>query len=111
MPWNHTVGHEQAKPRPWVVISSKRFHRPFLDLVIAVPLTSQTHKAGQFRGARILVPADAIVSVDPRFVKQDQLALTEHVRSLSLARSRGKVGAIEQAWVDSIRGAVRVSIT
>ncbi|MCF7899606.1 type II toxin-antitoxin system PemK/MazF family toxin, partial [Candidatus Babeliales bacterium] len=36
-----TVGHEQAKKRPCVIVSADRYNRSFAGLVLIMPITSQ----------------------------------------------------------------------
>lgn len=99
-----TAGHEQWGDRPWVIISSATLHDRDLGVVIAVPCTSQ-NKQETFRAARIRVPLEAIDVVNLR--AEDQLVLTEHVRSISVQRIRKRAGRIkDNKVVNLIRGAV-----
>jgi mRNA-degrading endonuclease toxin of MazEF toxin-antitoxin module len=108
VPKGSAFGHEQAYQRPWVVISSNtRMHRANLDLVMAVPLTSNVSSYGQFREARIRIPVDEMTSIDPRWIPVASLALTEHLRSISIERALYRAGTVSARAVSSIRAAVR----
>lgn len=39
-----TMGHEQAKPRPCIIVSTNAFNHGPGELAVIVPLTSQYHK-------------------------------------------------------------------
>jgi len=109
VPQRHTEGREQFKARPWIVMSTNRAHRAPLDLVVAIPLTSKLHRETEFREMRIRIPKHFIHTTDARFKHQDSLALTEHVRSLSLERciDKKKVGQIDPEAVSSLKAALR----
>ncbi|MDB4953613.1 MAG: hypothetical protein JWO36_1182 [Myxococcales bacterium] len=74
--------------------------------MIAVPLTKQVQTGGIFREARIDVAADDIETTDARFEKANCLALSEHIRSISVERCGGTVGKVNKRIVNSIRLAV-----
>lgn len=98
-------GHEQTKRRPWVIVSAPHFHRRNLGLVIAVPCTSKLEKQEGYRGARIRIPESEIEGDES--LKGDQLALTEHVRSISIERIQGRAGCISApATVSALRAAI-----
>lgn len=106
IPETESRGHEQTKTRPWVIVSAQHFHRCNLGLVIAVPFTSKLEKQGGFRGARIRVP-EAEITGDDTLNKGDQLALTEHVRSISIERIKSRAGHIAAtATINALRAAV-----
>lgn len=104
---SQVAGHEQGKPRPWVVISDNaRLHQTGMDLVLAVPLTT-ANKGDQFRNFRIRVPASEITTYDTgRLQKTDCLALVEQTRSISICRVGGKVGKVTDRIVNYLRGSV-----
>lgn len=104
---SEVLGHEQGKPRPWIVISDhERLHQTGMDLVLAVPLTT-ANKGDRFRGFRIRVPASEITTYDPgRLQKTDCLALAEHTRSMSIRRVDSKVGRVTDRIVNYLRGSV-----
>ncbi len=100
-------GGEQAKCRPWLIIShGGRTHRDDLNMVIAVPLSRKVDKAGKFRCARIAVPPELLTSTDARFEKSPCIALTEHVRAIAVERIECKVGEIDRSVVHACQGAV-----
>jgi mRNA interferase MazF len=82
-----TVGSEQGKRRPWLVVSASRIHRR-MPLLIGVPLTSKLSKdAADFRNFRIRIPANQITVLNATLLSAvDQLALTEQVRALAHER-------------------------
>jgi hypothetical protein len=82
-------------------------HRANLDLVMAVPLTKNVSCYGQFREARIRIPVAEFTSTDPRWTPVDSLALTEHLRSLSMERVLFRAGTVSAKAVSSIRAAAR----
>ena len=93
-----TKGSEQSMRRPWVVVSTDNYHQRF-PTVIAIPLSSQVHKAGKLPGARILVEAAKLVPtahVNPALPflcalnDSPSLALTEQVRTLAHERLVGR---------------------
>jgi len=67
-----TVGREQAKHRPWLVLSEPPLHKA-RGLVIAVPLTHTDRKWSTHVN---LTPSDTTATV----------AMCEQVKSMSLAR-------------------------
>jgi mRNA-degrading endonuclease toxin of MazEF toxin-antitoxin module len=85
MPKQHTVGHEQQKRRPWLIVSNNAISA--LDMVMGVPLSFQLHKKN--RQFRIAILAGDIIHevgstnpVDPG----ERIALTEQTRALSTDR-------------------------
>src|SRR5258706_9066111 len=84
IPQHHTVGSEQYKRRPWVIISSSAILH--LEMVVGVPLSMQAQK--QNRHFRIAV-ADSEIIRDPgstSLMPAERVALTEQVRALSIQR-------------------------
>ena len=113
MLWNHTMGSEQQKTRPWIVISSADFHAKGLGLFIGVPLTKQAHKVTGFLGARIPLSdgevnyADAHLTPSLRLDRGlKRLALCEQVRTLSEKRLLGRAGSVDAKTLSGIRGGV-----
>ena len=104
-----TAGHEQWGDRPWVVNSSRTLHDRDLGLVIAVPCTQHSSEAA-FRAARVRVlRSDIDITGDLR--DEDQLVLTEHVRSLSVQRITAKAGRVKsKKTINLLRGAVATLI-
>ncbi len=93
---NDTVGSEQEKDRPWVIISDSRFHRG--NCVVGVPLTTNTSKAVAHL---IAIPASEITMADGSPAR-DCVALTDQIRSLDRRRFRKKVGVLSQQGLSSI---------
>ena len=68
VPLQHVAGHEQGHTRPWVVFSENTaLHRRELDLVYAVPLTTEVDKYKGWREARIIVPTSEMTVIDQRW--------------------------------------------
>lgn len=108
------VGSEQANsgpggvyPRPWVVVSEKYSHRMPLNLVVAVPLTSQLHQQEKFRVARIAIPVEEMESIVDDWKPVTSLALTEQVRAIAVERCQKKIGRVSEQAVDSLRVGLR----
>jgi len=83
IPKKHTVGHEQYKRRPFLIVSNNAIHH--LDLVIGVPLSFQTQKANRQYHIQVLatdIATDLGSTLDPG----NRIALTEQVRCLSIER-------------------------
>lgn len=83
IPKHHTVGHEQYKRRPFLIVSNNSIH--YLDMVIGVPLCSQTHKANRQFRINVLA-SDIILDPGTTLDQRDRVALTEQVRALSVDR-------------------------
>jgi len=95
------AGSEQFGRRPWVIVSSDYINAQ-LPIVIAVPLSRQTHKQ-QHRAHRILVPTGEMIQ-DPQSNSTlgDSIALTEQVRVLSVDRLDSKIGKLTPTAVAAI---------
>ena len=90
VPAAHTVGAEQFKRRPWLVVSSDSIHQR-LPLVIAVPHSTQTHRSDGYLGHRIDMPIEEFVpNADGAPLTESTIALTEQVRALAHARLEGE---------------------
>ena len=100
------MGHEQGLGRPWVVVSANRFHQREQACVIAVPLTRTQNVRLGFPEAHIEIEADEINTTDRRFSPEVCVALTEHIRSVSLDRCAGRVGTITARALSRIRTAL-----
>jgi mRNA-degrading endonuclease toxin of MazEF toxin-antitoxin module len=59
IPKAHTQGSEQYKRRPFIIVSRTELNKG--KIVVGVPMTSETRKAGQHR---TLIPAGEVVK-DP----------------------------------------------
>lgn len=83
MPKSHTVGSEQYKRRPWLIISNNATTQ--FRMVIGVPLSFKVHKGNRLFRIRILatdIIADSGSNLDPG----ERIALTEQIRALSVER-------------------------
>lgn len=90
VPREHTVGSEQFKRRPWLVVSTDAFHQK-LPLVVAVPLSTREAKATEFLHCRIeLDLADFRPNPDGTPLTSGGIALTEQVRTLAHDRLDGQ---------------------
>lgn len=82
----HTIGSEQKKDRPYVIVSRTGVNSTLGRIVVGVPLSTKTSKAGQYR---ILIPAKHIIK-EPKSTSQldavDRVALTEQIRVLDVSR-------------------------
>ncbi|MGD0271640.1 MAG: type II toxin-antitoxin system PemK/MazF family toxin, partial [Candidatus Sulfotelmatobacter sp.] len=83
VPRAHTVGTEQFKKRPWLIVSTNSIAQ--LRLVIGVPLTTKIQKRNrQFRMA--ILQNDIILEPNSTLEACERVALTEQVRALSVER-------------------------
>jgi mRNA-degrading endonuclease toxin of MazEF toxin-antitoxin module len=85
VPKKHTVGHEQYKRRPWLIVSNNAISP--LEIVVGVPLSFRLHKKN--RQFRITILAGEIIhevgSTNP-LDPGERIALTEQLRVLSTDR-------------------------
>lgn len=93
IPQREIQGHEQYGSRPWLIVSGNHIQGN-LDIVVAVPLTSQEKPNPQHR---IDIPdSDKINEPGTRGWNGKTVALTEQIRVLDLSRlDRTKVGHIK----------------
>lgn len=91
-----TVGSEQEGDRPWVIVSSPRFHRG--NCVVGLPLSRHTDKA---LAHLIAVPKSEITMVDGN-PSIDRVALTDQIRALDKTRFRRKAGYVSKRAISSI---------
>ena len=71
-----TVGHEQTKTRPCLIISNNKFNRGASDLVIAIPITSKM-KSNPLHIP--IHPPDGGITM-PSFILCDQIRVVSHER-------------------------------
>ena len=83
IPRKHTVGHEQYKRRPFLIVSNNAIHH--LDIAIGVPLSFQTQKRNRQYRIQILA-SDIILDPGSTLDPGERIALTEQVRCLSVER-------------------------
>lgn len=91
-----TVGGEQEKDRLWVVLSRNNLQRG--NCVVAIPLTSKTHKACAHL---LLIPKSEIRMIDGHEAI-DSVALTDQIRALDKSRFRKKGGSVTQGALTSM---------
>ena len=83
VPRRHTVGSEQYKRRPWLVVSTNAIG--YLPIVIGVPLSFEVQKKNRtFRIA--ILATDIILEPGATLDPGERVALTEQVRVLSTER-------------------------
>jgi mRNA-degrading endonuclease toxin of MazEF toxin-antitoxin module len=91
-----TVGSEQEKDRPWVVISLSHLHRG--KCVVGVPLSKQMNKG---IAHLITIPAKEI-KMDGGATAYECVALTDQIRALDKTRFRKKAGYMTQRGLDAV---------
>ncbi len=79
-----TIGREQAKTRPCLILSNNKFNRSAADLVIAVPLTSKNKK----------IPIHICIPSAISGLPVESFATPEHIRALSVKRCVRLVGSV-----------------
>ena len=94
-----TVGGEQDKDRPYVIMSRDSVNDLGLH-VVGVPLTTQVRKASTFR---IMLPVSEF-SKDPSSNKpiQTSVALTDHTRVLDRSRLIQRVARLSDSAIISV---------
>lgn len=111
MPATHSVGQEQRKNRPWIVISTDTFNRRSdRRLVVAVPLSSELHTLRLDAPWRVAVRDSDLVYFDHEtptpLDRVERVALGEQVRSLSEQRLLSRGARAGQSVVDDVRAGV-----
>lgn len=91
-----TVGSEQEKDRPWVIVSVSYLHRG--NCVVGVPLSKQTNKSV----AHLIQIPKSELHLEPGNAPYDCVALTDQIRALDKTRFRKKAGTISTEGLDSI---------
>lgn len=89
IPQEHTVGSEQFKTRPYIIVSRTGVNKE-LRTVVGVPLSSKIEKA---RSYRIRIPLGEII-LDPTctYPVTDSVALTDHIREIDKSRLQERIG-------------------
>jgi mRNA-degrading endonuclease toxin of MazEF toxin-antitoxin module len=98
-------GHEQKKPRPFVIVSRNQINRQ-QPTVVGVPLTSKMHQA---KGVRLKVYLQHQVP-NPLCTRQlmDCVALTDHIRVLDKSRlEQPKMGDFS----DTAKGGLEMALS
>jgi mRNA-degrading endonuclease toxin of MazEF toxin-antitoxin module len=91
-----TIGSEQEKDRPWVMISTPRLNRG--NCVVGLPLSTQLDKACAHL---IMIPGNQITREDGT-EGQNCVALTDQIRALDKTRFRKKDGFISVRAINAI---------
>jgi mRNA-degrading endonuclease toxin of MazEF toxin-antitoxin module len=94
---NDTVGSEQEKDRPWVVVSQTVLHRG--NSVVAVPLSTNMDKAC----AHLIAIPKGELKLDGGIPANDSVALTDQIRALDKTRFRRKAGHISPRGLAAIQ--------
>jgi len=105
IPKRETQGHEQYGDRPWLIVSANYIHTD-LEIVIAVPLTSQDKPNPKHR---IDIPdSDKINEPGTNGWNGKTVALTEQMRVLDLTRfgTRIKVGHIKPIGLAKVEAGI-----
>src|SRR5690348_5558068 len=91
-PVGQARGHEQAGPRPALVVSVTRFNRLPTDLAFVVPITSVV-RAGQL-----------LLTIHPPEggVRRPSTIRCDHLRSISIERLRERWGIVEEETLDAV---------
>lgn len=92
-----TVGSEQEKDRPWVVVSMTHLHRG--NCVVGIPLSKNISKAC----AHLIAIPKNEMTMDGGLPPYDAVALTDQIRALDKTRFRRKAGYVSQRGLDAIR--------
>lgn len=94
IPQSQTVGSEQWKRRPYIIVSRTAINRLGRN-VVGVPMSTKLHKASQHR---ILLPVVEIIrDVGYPTPFQDSVALTDQIRVLDVSRLEVRMGKIPQS--------------
>ena len=91
-----TVGSEQEKDRPWVIVSVSYLHRG--NCVVGLPLSKQMNKAV---GHLIQLPKSEFFP-ESGVTPFDCVALTDQIRALDKTRFRQKFGRISKRGLNAI---------
>ena len=94
-----TVGHEQAKKRPCLIVSNNKFNQGGSELIIVVPLTSKLKTN----------PLHVFLSSQESGLKVDSYILCDQIRTVSQERIHGtSLGIISQAVMRQVEYALKV---
>ena len=91
-----TVGSEQEKDRPWVIVSQSYLHRG--NCVVGIPISKQLDKAVAHL---IQIPKDEFTP-EPGVQAYTGVALTDQIRALDKSRFRKKFGRISTRALNSL---------
>lgn len=94
-----TVGREQAKKRPCLILSSNDFNNAGSDLCIAVPLTTRDRKNPLH--IKIMPPEGGVMATS--------FALCEQIRAISHKRlSNHPIGRVNQSTLEALEFTLKV---
>ena len=101
IPQSHTVGSEQFKKRPYVIMSRLGINRAGNN-VVGVPLSHVTRKACQHR---IMIPVREIIrAVGCTYNFLDSVALTDQTRVLDIQRlEQPSIGNLSRSAILSVQ--------
>jgi mRNA-degrading endonuclease toxin of MazEF toxin-antitoxin module len=91
-----TVGSEQEKDRPWVIVSVTHLHRG--NCVVGLPLSKNIKKAS----AHLIAIPRTEITMDGGIPPYDSVALTDQIRALDKRRFRRKAGSISPKGLNAI---------
>ena len=91
-----TVGSEQEKDRPWVIVSVSNLHRG--NCVVGIPLSRQTDKSV----AHLIAIPKSELRFESGTAAYDCVALTDQIRALDKRRFRKKTGTMSAYGLDSV---------
>lgn len=95
-------GHEQARARPVLVVSDDAFNSGLAELVMVIPLTSQTKKSKN-------IPAHIPVDPPEGGLKTPSVLLCDQLRTLSKDRLGQKPwGSVSATTLADVETAVRM---
>ena len=112
----HTVGSEQQKNRPWIVVTSSRFNKGPLGIFQAVPLSSELKMLDLSLPSRIRVESKQLTYQDQnlpdhlKLHRVDRVALCDQIRTLSEQRILARAGQVQRRVLDSIRAGIAVNL-
>lgn len=102
IPQNHTVGSEQFKRRPFVIVSRLLLNRKG-NVVVGVPFTTASTDKPDPPPHRILIPANEILR-DVLYTGPIEMsvALTDQVRALDKTRLEQRIGMLSATALTAI---------
>ncbi len=97
--FDQSIGHEQAKKRPCIVVSANMFNQSYSGLVIVVPLT----KRNRNNPLHItLMPPDGGIVVQ-------SYALCEQIRAISVERlSKTRIGKVSEQIMKALEFTLKI---
>jgi mRNA interferase MazF len=93
------VGHEQARLRPAVILSSDAWNGPPGNMVTVLPITSKPRQLP----SRVRIPPEGGIT-------RESWVICEQVRTVSTRRLESRLGAIKPATLLAVEDAVRLML-